>query len=149
MSNTFSNLLFHIIFSTKERIDSLTPAIRARLYPYICGIAKQNNFTIIIINGTDNHIHILLRLKPDLSAAKAVQLIKDGSSKWIHDNFPTLNTFSWQEGYGVFSVSTSQINATKQYIANQELHHKKISFQEEYLEFLKKNNIEFDSKYLF
>ncbi len=81
--------------------------------------------------------------------AKAVQLIKGGSSKWIHDNFSMLKLFVWQEGYAAFTVSTSQIDMIKQYIANQEQHHKKINFQEEYLEFLKKNNVDFDEKYLF
>jgi len=115
----------------------------------MCGIANQNNFKIIIINGTDNHVHILLSLRPDMSVAKVVQLIKGGSSKWLHDNFPSLKIFSWQEGYGVFTVSLSQINIIKQYITNQEKHHQKMNFQEEYLEFLKRNNIEFDPKYLF
>jgi len=149
MSNTFSNLLFHIVFSTKERAFLLSPELRERLYSYISGIANQNGFKIIITNGTDNHIHILLLLKPDVSVSKAVQLIKGGSSKWIHDNFSMLKTFSWQEGYGAFTVSASQINPTKQYISNQEQHHKTMTFQEEYLEFLKRNNVDYDTKYLF
>ena len=149
MSNTFSNLLFHIVFSTKERVPILSLELRERLYSYISGIANQNGFKIIITNGTDNHIHILLLLKPDVSVSKAVQLIKGGSSKWIHDNFSMLKTFSWQEGYGAFTVSASQINPTKQYISNQEQHHKTMTFQEEYLEFLKRNNVDYDTKYLF
>lgn len=149
MSNTFSNLLFHIVFSTKERAPILSLELRERLYSYISGIANQNGFKITITNGTDNHIHILVLLKPDMSVSKSVQLIKGGSSKWIHDNFPTLKTFAWQEGYGAFTVSTSQINATKQYISNQEQHHKTMSFQEEYLEFLKRNNIDYNPNYLF
>jgi len=149
MSNTFSNLLFHIVFSTKERASLLSPELRECLYSYISGIANQNGFKIIITNGTDNHIHILLLLKPDVSVSKAVQLIKGGSSKWIHDNFSMLKTFSWQEGYGAFTVSASQINPTKQYISNQEQHHKTMTFQEEYLEFLKRNNVDYDTKYLF
>lgn len=149
MSNTYSNLLFHVVFSVKERKSLILKELRERLYPYMCGIANQNNFKIIIINGTDNHVHILLSLRPDMSVAKVVQLIKGGSSKWLHDNFPSLKIFSWQEGYGVFTVSLSQINIIKQYITNQEKHHQKMNFQEEYLEFLKRNNIEFDPKYLF
>jgi|SRR3989339_461318 len=149
MSNTYSNLLFHVVFSTTGRVSLLSPELRERLFSYISGIANQNNFKIITTNGTDNHVHILLLLKPDVSVSKAVQLIKGGSSKWIHDNFSTLKTFSWQEGYGVFTVSASQINPIKQYISNQEQHHKTMTFQEEYLEFLKRNNVDYDPKYLF
>ncbi len=149
MSNTYSNLLFHVIFSTTNRESLLSPELRERFYPYISGIAIQNNFKIIIINGTDNHVHILLSLKPDLSVSKAVQLIKGGSSKWIHENFSALKMFSWQEGYGAFTVSASQINATKQYVSDQEQHHKTMTFQEEYLEFLKRNNVDYNPKYLF
>ena len=127
----------------------LAADLRMRLYPYICGIANKNNFKIMAVNGTDDHIHVLLSLRPDLSVFKAVQLIKGGSSKWLHDNFPTQKLFQWQEGYGVFSVSVSQIDNVKQYIANQEQHHKKMNFQEEYREFLKRNNVHFDEKYLF
>lgn len=99
----------------------LRPAeLRERLYSYISGIAKQNSFKVITIGGTDNHVHILLSLRPETPISKAVQLIKGGSSKWIHDNFPELNIFSWQEGYGVFTAGTSQIDAIKAYINNQE-----------------------------
>jgi len=150
MSNTYCNLLFHAVFSTKDRRSLLRPIeLKERLYSYISGIAKQNNFKVVTIGGTDNHVHILLSLKPETSIAKAVQLIKGGSSKWIHDNFPELNIFSWQEGYGVFTVSTSQVEATKEYIINQETHHKKINFQEEYLEFLKRNYVDYNPQYLF
>ena len=149
MANTYSNLLFHIVFSVKERRSLLSLELRERLYPYICGIARENNFKAISVGGTDNHVHILLALRPDLPIYKAVQLIKGGSSKWLHDNFPELDIFSWQEGYGAFTVSASQINVIKQYITNQEQHHKKLNFQEEYLAFLKCNNINFEPKYLF
>jgi len=149
MPSTYSNLLFHIVFSTKERVRLLTKDTRDRLYPYISGIANKNDFKTLIVGGTDDHIHILLSLKPETSVSRAVQLIKGGSSKWIHDNFPDLNIFSWQEGYGAFTVSISQTDVVKNYVTNQEQHHKKMSFEEEYLELLKRNNIDFDPKYLF
>ena len=123
--------------------------LRERLFPYLSGIANKNDFKILIIGGTDDHIHILLSLRPEISVSKATQLIKGGSSKWLHDNFSDLNIFSWQEGYGAFTVSISQIDKIKNYIANQEKHHKKMSFQEEYLELLKRNNINFNPEYLF
>ena len=149
MPTTYSNLLFHIVFSTKERRKLLFKELQNRLFPYLSGIANKNNFKILISGGTNDHIHILLSLKPDTPVSKAVQLAKGGSSKWIHDNFSDLNIFSWQEGYGAFTVSVSQIEKIKNYIANQEEHHKKMGFEEEYLELLKRNNIEFDPKYLF
>jgi len=149
MPNTFSNLLFHIVFSTKERRKLLSKDVRDRLYPYISGIANKNNFKILVIGGVDDHIHILLSLRPDLPVSKALQFIKGASSKWIHDTFSNLKIFSWQEGYSAFTVSKSQIGKIKNYIANQEEHHKKMGFEEEYLEFLKRNNIDFNSKYLF
>ena len=149
MSNTYSRLLFHVVFSVKERRNLISSELRKRLYPYICGVAKQNNFTVISIGGTDNHIHILLSLKPDMAVAKAVQLIKGGSSKWLHENFADLKIFSWQEGYGVFTVSSSMAETIKKYIMNHRQHHKKMNFQNEYLEFLKRNNINFELKYLF
>ena len=149
MPSTYSNLLFHVVFSTKERRKLLSKELQDRLYPYIGGIASKNKFKILAINGTNDHIHILLSLVPEKSVSKALQLLKGGSSKWIHDNFVDLKIFSWQEGYGVFTVSNSQIDKIKNYIKNQEEHHKKMSFEEEYLELLKKNNIGYNPKYLF
>lgn len=110
MPNTYSNILFHVVFSVKERRCLLSIDLRRRLYPYICGIANKNNFRVLAVNGTDNHIHILLLLRPDMPVSKAVQLIKGGSSKWVHDNFSSLKIFSWQNGYGVFTVSASQVD---------------------------------------
>ena len=149
MANTYTNLFFHIVFSTKERKQFLTKEVRDELYLYISGIAKAKNFQIPIMNGTDDHIHILTILKPDISISKAVQYIKSGSSKWIHERFPKLKIFSWQEGYGAFTVSMSQVEKTKKYILNQENHHKKMDFIEEYRKLMKINNIKFDEKYLF
>jgi len=127
----------------------LSKDIQIRLYPYLISIANNNDFNIIKIGGTNDHIHILLSLKPELSASKAVQLLKGNSSKWIHDNFKDMDVFSWQNGYGVFTVSKSQSNIIENYINNQETHHKKLTFQEEYIELLKRNNIDFNPTYLF
>ncbi|MBI4426894.1 MAG: IS200/IS605 family transposase [Candidatus Magasanikbacteria bacterium] len=149
MPNTFSNLLFHVVFSTKERKRLLSKDLRSHLFRYISGIADKNNFKTIKSGGTSDHIHTLLSLNPDISVSKAVQLIKGNSSKWIHENFLDLNIFSWQEGYGAFTVSKSQVGIIRKYIDNQEEHHKRMSFEEEYLELLKRNNIDFNLKYLF
>jgi len=103
----------------------------------------------LAIGGTADHVHALLSLPGMMSFAKAVQLIKGGSSKWIHDTFPNQKKFAWQEGYGAFSVSASQVPKTVAYITNQKEHHRKKSFDEEFLELLKKHGIEFDPRYVF
>ena len=148
MANTYINILIHTVFSTKNRESWLSSSLRERLYPYMCGIARENGLKVLCIGGTDNHIHILLSLDSTTSIAKAIQLIKGGSSKWIHETFPELRLFSWQEGYGAFSIGISNVDETKKYIENQEKHHSKESFRDEYLKFLRKNNIDFDEKYL-
>ena len=148
MANTYINILVHAVFTTKNREPWLSSSLRERLYPYICGIARENSLKVLCIGGTDNHVHILLSLNSTTSIAKATQLIKGGSSKWIHDTFPEQKLFSWQEGYGAFSIGISNVDETRQYIENQEKHHSKESFCDEYLKFLRKNNINFDEKYL-
>mgnify|MGYP001613720879 FL=1 len=148
MANTYINILIHTVFSTKNRESGLSSSLRERLYPYMCGIARENGLKVLCIGGTDNHIHILLSLDSTTSIAKAMQFIKGGSSKWVHETFPELRLFSWQEGYGAFSIGISNVDETKKYIENQEKHHSKESFRDEYLKFLRKNNIDFDEKYL-
>ena len=148
MANTYINILIHTVFSTKNRESWLSSLLRERLYPYMCGIARENGLKVLCIGGTDNHIHILLSLDLTTSIAKAIQFIKGGSSKWIHETFPELRLFSWQEGYGAFSIGISNVDETKKYIENQEKHHGKESFRDEYLKFLRKNNIDFNEKYL-
>ena len=103
----------------------------------------------LAIGGTDDHLHALLSLPGMMSFAKAVQLIKGGSSKWVHDTFPAMEKFQWQEGYGAFSVSSSQVPKTIAYINNQKEHHRKKTFKEEFLELLNKHGIEYDSRYIF
>lgn len=148
MANTYINILIHTVFSTKNRDPWLSSSLRERLYPYVCGIARENSLKVLCIGGTDNHTHILLSLNSTISIAKAIQFIKGGSSKWIHETFPEQKLFSWQEGYGAFSIGISNVDETKKYIENQEKHHSKESFCDEYLRFLRKNNINFDEKYL-
>jgi REP element-mobilizing transposase RayT len=103
----------------------------------------------IAIGGTFDHLHVLLSLPGTMSFAKAVQLIKGGSSKWVHDTFPKYNKFEWQEGYGAFSVSASQVKRTIAYIENQKEHHRKRTFQEEFIKLLDKNQVEYDLRYVF
>jgi putative transposase len=138
----------HCVFSTKERRPLMTPALRERLWPYLGGIAHQNKMKALEIGGVADHVHILLSVPATIPVAKAVQLIKGGSSKWIHETFPECRLFAWQEKYGAFSVSFSQLDAVIRYIKGQEEHHRKLTFQEEFLALLKKHRIEFEERYL-
>jgi len=139
---------FHCVFSTKERRPFLTPELRTRLWPFLGGIARLNKMKAIEVGGVADHVHILLSLPATMPVSKAMQLVKGGSSKWIHENFPDQRLFAWQEKYGAFSVSVSQMDKIIQYIQGQEEHHRKLTFQEEFLMFLKKHHIEYDERYL-
>ena len=139
---------FHCVFSTKERRPLIPPSLRDRLWPFVGGIARNNEMKAIEIGGVQDHIHVLLSLPSTLSIAKALQLIKGGSSKWVHETFPEHRLFGWQVKYGAFSVSVSQLDKTIQYIKGQEEHHRKMTFQEEFLALLKKHRIAFDERYL-
>ena len=139
---------YHCVFSTKERRPLITPGLQERLWPYLGGIARQNEMKAIQIGGVADHVHILLSLPSTLSIAKAMQLIKGGSSKWVHESFPEHRLFGWQVKYGAFSVSVSQLDKTVQYIQCQAEHHRKMTFQEEFLALLKKHRVIYDERYL-
>jgi putative transposase len=126
----------------------LGPEIRERLWPYLGGIAKESNIRPARIGGVADHVHMLLSLPTTIAVAKAIQLIKGGSSAWIHDSFREQHNFAWQEGYGAFSVSVSHLPETVDYIKNQAEHHRTRTFKEEYLAILKKHNLQFEDKYL-
>jgi putative transposase len=139
---------FHFVFSTKERRSLITPELRERLWPFLGGIARQNKMKAVEIGGVADHVHILLSLPPTMAVSKAMQLIKGGSSKWVHETFPNQRLFAWQEEYGAFSVSVSQLDKTIAYIRGQPEHHRKLTFQEEFLMLLKKHGVEYDERYL-
>ena len=147
-SLSYISSYFHCVFSTKERRRLITPALRDRLWPFLGGIARQNKMKAIEIGGVEDHVHILLSLPSTMAISKALQLMKGGSSKWIHETFPEHRLFAWQEEYGAFSVSVSQLDKTMEYIQGQEAHHRKMTFQEEFLALLKKHRIEYDERYL-
>jgi putative transposase len=149
VSHSFVSNLMHCTFSTKGRYPFINSDLESRLWPYLGGIARENRMKALAIGGTTDHLHALLSLPGMMSFAKAVQLIKGGSSKWINDSFPGPKKFEWQEGYGAFSVSSSQVPKTIAYINNQKEHHRKKSFQEEFLELLTKHGIEYDQRYVF
>ena len=145
---SYVSAYFHCVFSTKERRRLITPALRERLWPFLGGIARQNKMKAIEIGGVEDHVHILLSLPSTMPVAKAMQLIKGGSSKWIHETFADQRLFAWQEKYGAFSVSVSQLDTITAYLKNQPEHHRTRSFQEEFLALLKKHRIEYDERYL-
>jgi putative transposase len=148
MSHSHVSALFHCVFSTKERRPLLSPDLSLRLWPYIGGIARENKLRALAVGGVPDHIHILLSVPATIAISKAIQLIKGGSSKWIHDTFPEQGRFAWQEGYGAFSIGISQVGTTIAYIGAQPRHHRTKTFQEEFLNILKKHGIEYDERYL-
>jgi REP-associated tyrosine transposase len=148
MADTFTKLLFHIVFSTKRRQPFISDTLRKELYPYMEGILRRREGVLLNIGGTADHVHLLLRLKPDMSVSKIVQAIKAISSKWVHERPDLPQEFAWQSGYGAFSVSESQARTVWRYIEHQEEHHRKVSFEDELRGLLEKHGIEFDPAYL-
>ena len=148
MPQSLAKVYLHIVFSTKNRADLIKPEVETELYKYIAGILKNLECTAIKIGGTPNHIHILNTFARTITISKMLELVKKDSSKWIKTKGIEFNNFYWQNGYGVFSVSQSQINIVKNYIENQKEHHQKKVFKDEYLELLKKYNIDYDERYL-
>jgi putative transposase len=146
MSHTYVSAAIHCVFSTKNRVHDLPPRLLPDLWSYIGGIARANAMKALAIGGTDNHVHVLLTFPSIVSIAHAVQLIKGGSSKWLHDEHHV--ACGWQEGYGAFTIGASQIPPTIRYIQSQPEHHRKVSFEEEFVAFLKKNGVDYDPKFV-
>jgi len=134
----------HCVFSVKERRPFLTGTIRERLWPYLGGIARENDMKALAVGGVEDHVHVLLSLPATLPLSKAMQLLKGNSSKWLRETFPELRAqdFAWQEGFGAFSIGLSGIENTVHYIQRQEEHHRKRSFREELELFLRKHGFE-------
>jgi REP element-mobilizing transposase RayT len=149
MPGTYSQILLHIVFSTKHRHPWITPAIAERLYPYIGGIIRDERGVLYDIGGVSDHVHLYLRWRPDESVSNLMRNVKARASLWMHQTFPDLAAFAWQEGYSAFSVSKSQEVAVRNYIANQLDHHRKEDFKSELLRFLRAHAIEFDERYIF
>jgi REP element-mobilizing transposase RayT len=142
---TSGNLVVHLIFSTKQRQPLIRPELRCDLFAYLGGIVRELRGTAMIVNGTADHVHMLVRMRPSQSTADLVLVVKTNSSRWVKAKGNS--DFAWQTGYGAFSVSESNVADVTRYIAGQEEHHKKQSFQE-FLLFLKKNHVPFEEKYL-
>lgn len=148
MANTYASLHYHLIFSTKNRIRWIVPDIEQRVWEYLGGIARRHKLTALQVGGTDDHIHALVLAPAIFSPSQIAQFLKGDSSKWIHDEFRRMRSFAWQDGYGAFTVSRSNLPEVIEYIQSQREHHRKKTFQEEYLEFLKRHEIQYDERYL-
>ena len=142
MPHSYTSSLFHCTFSTAGRRPTIHEEFRDRLWGYMGGIARRNKMKALAVGGVADHAHILLSLPSTMAVAKAVQLIKGGSSKWVHDEFPQHEAFSWQQGYGAFSIGAAQVETTIEYIHNQAEHHRRRTFQEEFMQFLKEKNLQ-------
>ncbi len=149
MAGTFSQIYIQYVFAVKNRVALLQKPWREEVFKYIAGTIRAKNQKSIIVNGVENHIHIFVGLKPNMCIADLARDIKNNSSKFINEQKFLKTKFAWQEGYGAFSYAHSQIENVYQYIANQEEHHKKNTFREEYIDFLQKFEIEYNEEYLF
>jgi putative transposase len=148
VANTYTSLHYHIIFSTKNRVAQLTREMEQRVWAYLGGIMRKHKMTALQVGGIEDHIHALVLARPNYAPSQIAQFLKGDSSKWIHQEFPTLRDFAWQDGYGAFTVSKSNLTDVVRYIQEQREHHRKKTFQQEYLEFLQKHDIEYDERYL-
>ena len=148
MAHSYISCYIHYVFSTKYRMKIITPKMEARLWPYMCGIARNHSMKALAIGGIEDHIHMLVSLPSTISIAKAIQKIKGISSKWVHETFPDLHDFNWQEGYGAFSVGMRNIDKTVAYIENQKNHHNKKTFKEEFCVFLNAHEMEYDENFI-
>jgi putative transposase len=149
MANTYTQLNVHGVFTVKGKENILLPNFKNDLFKYISGILNNNGQYSLAVNGTRDHVHVFFELHPKNSISDIIKEVKANSSKWINENKFVKGKFMWQEGFGAFTYSRSQRNDVINYIKNQEDHHKVQTFKEEYLNLLKKFEIEYDPKYLF
>ena len=146
MSHTYSQNVLHVVFSTKDRQKTISPDLQPRLWAYIAAVCKKLDLHVHAIGGIQEHIHLLIQVPPTLPVSKAILTIKSNSSRWATEQG---HKFAWQQGYGAFSVSSSSIPAVVQYIRDQQAHHKKRGFEEEFVALLKKHGVAFDPKFVF
>jgi REP element-mobilizing transposase RayT len=149
MANTYTQIFYHVVFAVKGRANLISSIWKDELYKYISGIVTNQGQKLYIVNGMPDHIHILVSCKPNMNLSNFVKEIKEHSSKYINENGFIQGKFNWQEGFGAFSVSFKNVEQVVNYIKNQEKHHEVKSFKDEYLEFLKEQNIDFEEKYIF
>ena len=144
----YVNLAYHVVFATKNRQRWLCNPARERIHAYLGGIVHQLGGQSVRVNGPEDHVHLAVKLPASLAVADFTRLLKTNSSKWIHEKLPDMRDFHWQDSYAAFSVSESVLPEVVAYIADQEAHHRSVSFEEELAAFLKKHGIEYDPKYI-
>jgi len=149
MSNTYHQVYIQAVFAVKYREAIITSDCKSKILSVIGNLINETGCKTLIVNGTEDHVHCLLSLKPTISISELMKIVKGKSSKFINDHQLTKHKFEWQEGYGAFSYSKSHIDAVYKYIANQEEHHKRENFKDEYISLLNKFNVKFDEKYIF
>ncbi len=148
MPSSFAALYAHIVFSTHLREPWITEAWARRLYAYLGGLCRERGCVLLKAGGMPDHVHLLVSLRRDTKPSDFMRDLKAGSSKWVHDTFADQRGFSWQDGYGIFSVSVSQLERVEKYIENQAQHHRKTTFKAEFEALLRKHRVEYDPKYL-
>ena len=148
MSDSYTNLLYHIVFSTKDRRPLITPEYEVRLYDYIGGTLRRAGGISLELDGTEDHIHLLAKVRPDRALSDVLADLKANATGWMHGGFPSLKDFSWQRGYGAFTVSQSNVEEVRRYIARQKEHHRKVSFRDEFIQFLQANGIEYNERFI-
>jgi putative transposase len=146
MSHTYAQNVIHIVFSTKDRRKAISREFQPRMWAYAAGICAKLGILVRAVGGMEDHIHFLIQVPPSVAVAKAILAIKSNSSRWANEEG---HKFAWQQGYGAFSVSSSNVAAVIRYIQNQEAHHKKMGFDAEFLTLLKKHRMQFDPKFVF
>ncbi|HKK44282.1 MAG TPA: IS200/IS605 family transposase [Balneolaceae bacterium] len=144
--NTYSQIFIHLVYSTKKRAPILMSGFEENLKKYITDNAWKHELQILAIGGTEDHLHVLLIIPPKFSVSKAAQIIKGGSSRWLNKNYFEEKTFRWQRGYGAFSINKSMVPTTINYIKTQKEHHKETAYEDEFLAFLKKHEIEYQDR---
>lgn len=145
MSHSYSQNHIHLVFSTKDREKLISKELQPRLWAYLAAICKNNDMLAFAVGGIEDHVHILFRLPPTMPLAKAVTLVKSNSSKWIRERGMK---FAWQQGYGAFSVSRSNVSAVIKYIDTQEEHHRNLTYEQEIIALLKKHGMEYDPRFV-
>src|SRR5215831_4899360 len=148
MSDSYTNLLYHIVFSTKDRRPLITPDYEIRLYDYIGGTLRDAGGISLELSGNEDHIHLLAKLGPTRAVSDVLRDLKANASGWMHDVFPELSEFSWQRGYGASTVSQSNVEEVRRCIARQKQHHRRVSFPDEFIQFLKANRIQYAERFV-
>ena len=148
MAGTYTNLLYHLVFSTKERIPLIGHELQPDLYAYLGGIIRGEGGILLEVGGMSDHVHLLTKFKPTVSISEMLRQVKANSSKWVNEEKFKLRKFAWQDGYAAFSVSESQVGAVRRYIQTQEAHHRGQSYQDEFRALLERHGIEYEERYL-